>query len=254
MPYLRAIIRLLSIIVTTIVLYAIYLLGSPLFLLTSDAHISWRSRTISLWARCVMPLLGMRLTVNGDPPTPPFFLVSNHLSYLDIVPFFAHTRCVFVAKSEVRSWPVLGFIARTINVIFINRELRRDIPRVNQKISSAIGDRQGVILFPEGTSTQGEHIKPFRSSLLHYPADQQVPVTYAAIRYTVPNRPRLAGEKICWWGDMTFADHFFNVLKLEYFEATVTFGEGAICEENRKELASQLHHQVSSIFEPTTKP
>jgi len=252
MSSLRALVRLLAIIVYTALIYLVYLIGLLFLEIFKRENYRWKNRMSSLWALAVRKIMGMDININGTIPEPPFFLVSNHLSYVDIVPFFAMLPCTFVAKSELATWPVLGTMAKTMNVIFINRENHRDIPRVNKRISSNIRDDQGVILFPEATSSPGKKVLPFRSSLLKYPAEHKFPVSYASITYRSTDKRFPAETSICWWGEMTFADHFFNLLKIKNFETTISFGDRRISKDNRKKLADTMHQLVQELFVPVS--
>lgn len=210
--------------------------------------ISWKNLVVKRWAVFTALILGIKINAKGKPPQPPFFLVSNHLSYIDVIPLWLYLDTTFIAKSEVRSWPFFGLATRIIGVLFINRELKRDVHRMNQRISEAISDEQGIVLFPEGTSTEGEKVLPFNTSLLQYPADSKMPVRYASISYTSFDPSRPARQHICWWGDMPFFSHFWELLKMPGFEANIQFGEREIIDENRKKLAQELHKAVSEQF------
>lgn len=238
----------------TLTLYAIYLSGLSVYQLRKGrgrVPETWRNRIARLWASSTAGIMGLNIHLKGTPPEPPFFLVSNHLSYVDIIPILLHTDCVFIAKSEVKSWPLIGWMARSAGVIFIDREMKRDVHRVNRLIAANLTDRQGVVLFPEGTSTRGEEVKSFKSALLRYAAQQEFPVSYATITYRTHDPDKAASEWICWWGDMTFLDHFFNMLKLKSFDTIITFGEQMVSETDRKKLADRLHQLVKQQFTPT---
>jgi 1-acyl-sn-glycerol-3-phosphate acyltransferase len=183
----------------------------------------------------------MRITVEGVPPKPPFLLVSNHLSYADIVLLATQVDCVFVAKRDVRSWPILGLIIESMGTIFIDRTSRRDVMRVNEQIDRALQAGDGVVLFAEGTSSPGARVLPLKPSLLNLVARKNHPVSYASITYSDP--------AVCWYGDMTFADHFFDLLKLPHFEATLVFGDVPVQETDRK-LARHLHQRIEEKFTP----
>jgi 1-acyl-sn-glycerol-3-phosphate acyltransferase len=97
---------------------------------------------------------------------------------------------VFVAKAEVRDWFLAGRIVRDMGVVFIDRKNRRDIPRAGEEIIKRLNDGEGVIVFPEGTSTKGEDILPFNSSFLEFASKTDLPVSYASISYrTQPGDP-----------------------------------------------------------------
>lgn len=202
------------------------------------------------WGESVSTLLNIRIHLKGRPPEPPFFLVCNHLSYLDVLPLWCYAKGTFVAKSDIKSWPFFGWATKILGVIFIDRTLRHDVQRVNDLIASRISDRQGVMIFPEGTSTSGERVKPFHTALLHYPADRDVPVHYATISYRSDDPKRPAWNHLCWWGDMDFFSHFWELLKLPGFETTITFGGAPVSGTDRKILARELHREVSALYEP----
>ena len=203
-----------------------------------------------LWARTVLSIMKTHVSVQGQAPTPPFCLVSNHLSYLDVVLFQSLMPCVFVAKSEVAQWPVIGWLARAIGTRFIVRAKRSDVVRVNAEVEQSLLDGEGVIIFPEGTSGKGDGILPFKSAILGSVTNVGQPVTYASVSYRTPRGEAPAHLAVCWWGDMTFADHFFNVLKLPSFEALVVFGDESVEVTDRKKMARTLEEKIASTFVP----
>jgi 1-acyl-sn-glycerol-3-phosphate acyltransferase len=202
------------------------------------------------WAKATAALLGVKIDAQGRPPRGAFFLVSNHLSYLDIVVLAALTDCVFIAKSEVARWPVIGLLSRGMNTIFIDREKRRDTARANALIERRLAKGQGVVLFAEGTSTEGARVLPFKSALLEQAARAGFAVSYAALSYRAPEGQSPAHLSVCWWGEMTFFKHLFELLHLSEIQALVRFGSEGILEENRKRLARKLHRAVSREFIP----
>lgn len=202
-----------------------------------------------------LKILGIRLKVAGSVPKPPFYLVSNHLSYLDIPVFYSLLDTTFVSKAEVKHWPVIGAMARSLHVIFIDRKKRSDVVRVNQEISAEIHDQQGVLMFPEATTSSGESVLPFRASLLGYAAETKMEVSYAAIRYCTGEKDHPAHLSVCWWGeDMPILQHLRKLLSNKNVTAEVVFGEGTVVSDNRKELAEQLEKRVNEIFEPVENP
>jgi 1-acyl-sn-glycerol-3-phosphate acyltransferase len=192
----------------------------------------------------------MRIVTVGDPPRPPFFLVTNHLSYVDIIAYAACLGCVFISRGDVADWPGIGSLARGVGTIFINREKLQDIPRVIGEINQALNEGLGVVLFPEGGSGAGDRVLPFHPSLLDPAAKANYPVSYAAISYlTGPDEPP-AYLAINWWEDVTFAQHARELLKLSRFEAVITFGSHAIRSDDRKALAKSLWSAVNDQFVP----
>ena len=247
----RALLRLLLFFLLSLGTIISVAVGNLFFRLIKPPMVDrWKNRIITLWASLTAHILGFNISSKGSPPDPPFFLVSNHLSYIDVVPLWYFLDGTFIAKSEVAAWPFFGWGTRTLGVVFINRKLQNDVRRVNNRIAETISDNQGIILFPEGTSSKGERVLPFNSSLLNYPAKKEMPVSCASISYRSSDPGRPAWSHVCWWGDMAFLPHFWELLKIKKVDVTIRFGN-KITVNDRKELSKQLHKQVSEVFIPT---
>lgn len=246
----RALVRLSALCLLTAALYAVWVVGLTLTFVSKRTRERRRGLLFRLWGRSAARCIAMKLDARGVAPRPPFLLVVNHLGYADVVALAASCECVFVAKKEVESWPVVGWLCQSMGTIFIDRRLRRDLPRALSMIESALDEGTGVVLFAEGTSTRGAGVRPFKSPLLEAAARRGLPVHYASLSYrTPPGEPR-ADNSVCWWGDMTFSKHFFGLLKLKSFHADLVFGEEAIVEDDRKALAVRLWTAVSARFVP----
>ncbi len=211
----------------------------------------WRTWCFRQWARGITAILHIDVVSDGPiPRAGPFVLVTNHLSYLDVIILAQLVGAVFVAKREVRSWPVWGVLSRAMGTIYIDRKRRRDTLRVSDAIDRALRRGDNVVIFPEGTSTDGSAVAPFRSSLLEAATRTGWPVHYASLSYrTRPDDPpaRLA---VCWWGDMEFAPHFWTLCGIAQIEASVRFGDEPVRGDDRKRLAQSLHQAVTSHFTP----
>ena len=126
--------------------------------------------------------------------------------------------------------------------------------RVNRLIEDVLADGYGVVLFPEGTSTQGFEVRRFRTSLLDHPARTRMPVHAAALTYgTEPGEPP-AHRSVCWWGDAPLFAHAQRLFELRRFDVVVRFGPEAVIAGDRKELAAELHREVERLFEPVVAP
>lgn len=188
--------------------------------------------------------------MDGAAPAAPFFLVSNHLSYLDIVIYAALGPARFVAKREVRGWPGVGFLAWAMATIFIDRRSGRDTVRALEDLAGAVADGDGVVLFAEATSTAGQAVLPFRPALLEWAARTGHPVHFASLTYRTPPGGPTADLAVCWWGDMTFGSHLVDLCRLPWIEATVRYGREPIEDTDRKRLADRLHRAVAAQFIP----
>ncbi len=212
--------------------------------------IHWRQSIFYWWTLSFAKISAMRLEIIGKPPKPPFFLVCNHLSIVDMSALRVAAKGVFVAKSEVNSWPVAGRIIRDMGTVFIDRQNRRDIPRAGEEIIKRLDDGEGVIVFPEGTSTKGETVLPFNSSFLQFAAVKNIPVSYASISYQTPPGDMPANQAVCWWEDISFFEHLWRIFKQREYTAVINFGDEPIMRSDRKELANELRDRVAETFVP----
>ena len=221
--------------------------GRPFAARSVDASRRWRLAAYGGWARRALRILGARVEVFGAPPPAPCLIVSNHQSYVDILLLASTVGAVFVSKAEVERWPAVGFLARSMGTIFIRRERKRDIPEVNARIEGALEGGERVVLFPEGTSTDGEAVAPFRPSLLEPAAGSRYPVRCASLDYEAPAGGPPASQTVCWWGDMTFGSHLWKLLSMSHFHARVELAPEPLHEPDRKLLARTAHERVAGL-------
>lgn len=253
MRKISAFIKVILFISATFLIYFAYLIP---YLFTKIFRIHFeplRNLCLRVWGKCIAFILGLKITVEGTPPKPPFFVVSNHLSYLDIPVYASVIDTTFVSKSEVKSWPAIGFMARTLGILFVNRRLKSDVPRVNREISEQINERQGVVLFPEGMTSPGEKILRFRPSLLQHAADVNLEVSYAAIRYETDPDDVPAHKSVCWWGKVPLHTHLLGVAATKRIDVLIRFGDSTVIHNSRKELAQELQTRVERLFVPVVK-
>jgi 1-acyl-sn-glycerol-3-phosphate acyltransferase len=172
-------------------------------------------------------------------------LISNHLSYLDILVLSSLTPAVFVSKHDVKYWPVFGQFAVLAGTVFVDRARRFHVGRVNDEITTALNLGALVVLFPEGTSSNGETVLPFKSSLLEPATHPEWPLAVGWIHYEINDGD--AGEEVCYWGDHTFFPHMLNLLGKRRVRASVRFGQGSKRDADRKELALSLREDILSL-------
>jgi len=146
--------------------------------------------------------------------------VSNHLTYLDILVYGAARPFLFVAKSEVRGAPLLGTLASLGGTIFVDRGRSLQIADATREIEQALRAGIPVLLFPEGTSSDGSSVLPFRSPLFDPAIRAGVPVTAAAVRYHAADT---AEDHVTYWGDMVFLPHLFRTLCVRGLTAEIGF-------------------------------
>ena len=247
---LRAALRLAGIAGWTAVAFLLFALGSLLTLPAARVRLRWRQSWVRWWATGMCGLVGMRRHILGVPPKAPFLLVTNHVSYLDILLLHSVVDGVFIAKRDMRSWPLLGSLAQVTGTIWIKREIRRDALRVLDQIDAAIRRGDGVILFPEGTTSSGAGLLPFKPALLDWAAREQYPVHPGVISYRSESGAPPASELLCWWGGMTFGPHLLRVLRSHGFDATVDFTGEPLRGQTRTLLAERLREALLARLLP----
>ncbi len=192
-------------------------------------------------SRRVLRVFRIETQFDGNIPSSGL-LVCNHLSYLDILVLAALAPCVFVAKSEVKHWPVFGWFAKLAGTVFVHREQRTQAAQTVDAIEVALRTGVLVVLFPEGTSSGGESILPFKSSLLEPATRQTHPLAAGFLRYELDDGD--VSEEVCYWKDMTLVPHLINLCSKRTVQASVLFHHLREGNADRKQLAQQLHAEV----------
>lgn len=175
-------------------------------------------------------------------------LVCNHVSYLDILVLGSIAPAVFVAKNEVAGWPVFGWFARNCGTIFVRRDLRSDVTRIGDEIRDRLQRGFLVVLFPEGTSSDGREVLPFKSSLLE--PVRQVGRDVFAAHVSYAQRDGTPGTDVPYWGDMTLFPHMVRLLSQPRVKARVNLLAIKNLPDDRKELARQLQAEVTRLGKP----
>ena len=202
--------------------------------------------------RAAFPILGMRYSVRGRPMRHRGAVVSNHVSWLDIFALNACQTAYFVAKSEVARWPVIGWLARATGTAFIARDPRA--AKAQQALfENRIRAGHKLLFFPEGTSTDGLRVLPFKSTLFaafySHGLDQIMWIQPVCVVYEAP--PGRGGRFYGWWGDMNFASHLLKVLaQFRQGSVAVVFHDPVAVDAfpSRKELARHCEDTVRRGF------
>jgi 1-acyl-sn-glycerol-3-phosphate acyltransferase len=239
-------------IIAAFILLTLPLMPVQWLLVKLDSHaariLPWR------YHRIVAALFGIRIKVVGKPVTGEgVLLVGNHTSWADIIIFSAVTPLSFVAKAEVGRWPFFGTLARLQRTVFVERQRRSATGETRDAIRDRLLAGDTLLLFPEGTSHDGNHVLPFKSALLGaadnrlhtggYVKVQPVSTAYTGL-HGVPmgreNRPFFA-----WYGDMEMVPHLWEALLAGPLDVTVQFHPPfSLDQMNRKELAVQAEAMV----------
>jgi 1-acyl-sn-glycerol-3-phosphate acyltransferase len=202
-------------------------------------------RAVWLHQSCQLVLrrIGFGLRVVGGPPASGL-LVSNHLSYLDIMLYGATMPCVFVSKTEVRSWPIVGLLAALGGTVFIDRQSTVSATAAAARIEQLLAAGVLVLIFPEGTSSDGVSVLRFFPFLFEPAVRQAAMVTSAAIAYAAPDVPE---SSLCYYGDIAFAPHLLETMQFDAVWGTIRFAQSGNIYTDRKRAAAETQQQVTAL-------
>ena len=193
---------------------------------TREARADWLHR----FCARAMRGLGIEIRVEGGFPERGA-VISNHLSYLDIVVFAALHPCVFVSKAEIAAWPVVGWMTTMSGTVYVERGHGGSALKARRGMQATVDAGLPVVFFPEGTTTNGGELLKFHSGLLAQAMESGAPVTAAYLQYSfgVENRAGVSlADDVCYWGDRKMLGHIFTFLGLRGVKAEVRFAEGPI--------------------------
>ena len=203
-----------------------------------------RASILQRWSVRLLSSIAVNIRVNGHVPERGL-IVSNHLSYLDILVFSAVSACVFVSKREVKSWPGVGWISSLSGSIYIDRARRADTHSVQEEMQVPLSSGMRLVLFPEGTSSDGSRLLHFHSSLFQPAVDLKIPITAAALHYFLSDGD--AAREACYWGNMTLLPHLLNLLTKKEVQARVSFSPEHMTFNHRKEAARTMQSRVEHL-------
>jgi 1-acyl-sn-glycerol-3-phosphate acyltransferase len=194
--------------------------------------------------------LKLRIDVRGAPPldrAEPALLVANHVSWLDIVVINVVCPARFVAKSEIREWPLVGFLCDRLGTLFIERGRRRDTGRVNETMRAALEQGDRVVLFPEGTTSDGRFIHHFHASLLQPAVTIGATIYPTGLRYVNPDGS--INVDAAYWGDMSLLQSMLLLAAQREVLAEVIFAPPiATAQRKRRELARAAEQAIATAL------
>ncbi|MGZ3653258.1 MAG: lysophospholipid acyltransferase family protein [Bdellovibrionota bacterium] len=235
------------------------LIGNLLRLLFSgDKLRSVRNHLVQRLARVALAVLGVEVKMEGAEnwrPRQTYLAVSNHLSYLDILLFASVRPLCFVSTVEVKRTKILGKLTDAAGCVYIDRRSRENLAAEVGIISAALKGGHSMIFFPEGTSTNGSSVLPFKRPLFAPAIEAGVPVLPAVLQPTEINGEPVTHanrDRICWYGDMEFAPHLLALAGLRSVKVTLKFlPEIPVSPAtSREELVQAAQTAISKVFQP----
>ena len=212
-----------------------------------------KDRKTQDWAKRLLKIFGLRVVVQNPEilPKTTYLLASNHISWIDIHVINSFRPIRFVAKSEVASWPIFGWMAKHLGTVFIRRDSSRHARQVVGQMAEVL-QTECICIFPEGTSTAGEIVLPFRPNLFESAVVSNTPVYSLAIRY-VSNRTGLKTDIPAFIGDMGLLESMSRILKNRNLTAQLRFiapPQGIPAQEmDRKQLALYSQEAIAGAIE-----
>lgn len=215
-----------------------------------------RDAVLRHWSSCALRVLHVRVhapSVAIDMGSG--VLLANHVSWLDIIVLLALIPGRFVAKDEVRGWPLIGWLTRRTGTLFVRRDRRSDAARVNSELLDVIAGGERVFIFPEGTTTEGREVLPFRTALLEAAVQAGAAVHPLALRYH--RADGCLDTVAAYIGDCSLGESLWNILGAPELNVSV-----AACAplpaaaHTRRTLAAAAHAEVAAMlrrmeYEPT---
>lgn len=211
-----------------------------------------RNQAIIRWASKLLSILHIHLELRGNAPAnngSGCIIVANHISWLDI--FLIHTVCParFVAKSEIRDWPVVGWLCAKTGTLFIERTQRRHTAKINQTMRDVVTSGGTVGLFPEGTTSRGDRLKKLHSSLFQAAVETDVSLAPVAIRYTDEKGQR--SEAPAYVDETTLLQSLAQILAMPRLHAVMHFSPPIrTAGKTRRELAREAERTLTGLLYP----
>jgi 1-acyl-sn-glycerol-3-phosphate acyltransferase len=218
-------------------------------------------RIPQFYHRIACYMMGLRISIVGTPPRQrSSLIVSNHSSWIDISVISAAAPVAFVAKHEIAQWPVFGLLARLQRSIFVDRRRRCETKKVNEKIADRLAGGDPVVLFAEGTSSDGNHVLPFRSALIGAAGDALIragatsqillqPLSIAYVGLHGLPMGRRNRFRAAWCGTTDLLPHLGRILREGGIDVVLTWGEPIpyTRHSDRKEITRTLETTVRRL-------
>ncbi|BDW10616.1 1-acyl-sn-glycerol-3-phosphate acyltransferase [Polynucleobacter sp. SHI8] len=225
------------------VLYGFYVVILPFRFADQER----RNQFLQNWSQKLLRILGVQIEITGNlnQPASGVLYVSNHISWLDIHVINAWQPMRFVAKKEVGEWPVFGWFAKQLNTLFIDRQRKGDSKNVSKQMVQALGSGDHICIFPEGTSSIGDHVLPFKPNLFQAALEAQVACQPISITYTDLQSGGISYGP-AFIGDMGLLESIANTVKAAPIKVTVAIMEECQSRLDRKSLSDEAWGKINS--------
>ena len=204
---------------------------------------------IEWWSSRLLQIFNVKTIINKDLKKmlskKNYLIVSNHISWLDIFAINSICPVIFVSKYSVSKWPFIGWLAKATDTIFIDRNKISKIKETTIKIENYLETKGSIFMFPEGTSTDGQSLLPFKSNLFQSAINTNSDILPIGIQYQNKKKFTSAPSYI---GDMSLIDSVLNLIKLDSIDAKITILSPISKSDSRKSLAKKTYQKISNLI------
>ncbi|MDD5462183.1 MAG: lysophospholipid acyltransferase family protein [Methylococcales bacterium] len=203
------------------------------------------------WLRSFGCILNLKIVKNGNVAAGPALIVSNHVSWLDIIVLGQFAPGCFAAKSDIAGWPVIGYLSRHAGTLFIRRGDKKQVLQTTEMMAWQLRQNGNMLVFPEGTTTDGRKVLDFHASLF-----QPALLTRTAIQPTVIRYLNESRSNAPFVGDDEFITHLLKMLALEAIEVRIDFLPVIDSEEllSRNTVANESRNQIAAVMAAEDHP
>ncbi|VAW35873.1 Acyl-CoA:1-acyl-sn-glycerol-3-phosphate acyltransferase [hydrothermal vent metagenome] len=239
---LRFTLRLIGLLVALLVILPLVLFSIAIAQKTNNRKLN--KTVLNSWSKTLCFICGLKIKTSGQQHANPVFIVANHVSWLDIPVIHSYKLAGFVAKEEISRWPLLGWIVKSGETLFIARGKHESRKKVLALIENRLQAGRSIAVFPEGKATNGESLARFHRQLMHAAIETQTPIQAIAIKYYANDGSR--NKQICFMEDEKFISNVFRVLSLPTSTVELNFCETIQTKDKQaKQVAQISHNQVA---------
>jgi 1-acyl-sn-glycerol-3-phosphate acyltransferase len=249
----RRLCKFLALLAATLFFVFVLLIGRTGLFLSPPSERRFLARATHWWSKSSAIILGLKVThsiIPGDFLNDHFLIAANHQSYLDVVVLGSIFPTLFVAKSDVKNWPIIGWLVTLAGTLYVDRKAFRGTINAVRTMEQILSQGTSIQIFPEGTSTNGDLVLPFKPSLFSAAIPSHTKILPVTIRYLATNNAPIESatkDYVRWYGNMNFVGHFWKMLDQEYITASVTIHPVIPSDHypEIKQIAELAHYYVS---------
>lgn len=251
--YFLAVFRLLLFVAVTIHWYVVLWMVRLAYRGPDDRRM-WAQRIAKNWFQTCISLIGLRVTHSGPLPAPGSAIAPNHVGYGDIFALGSVVDCVYVAKSDMWSWPLFGTLLRISEQIAVGRQRTGGLLAAAREMKARLESGQSVCVFLEGTSSSGKEVLRFHGSMLQPAIDARAPIIPVALCWYARTDGVDVAEDVAYWKDHVLVPHLWRFLGLRGIGVEIVFGDPIASEgRDRTALAAEVECHVREQLEARTR-